>query len=1439
MSLTLQDFVFTGKVIPSEPGYESRWTQWKVRATPQLMPLKGSPIPMSPKDLQVTADGTFSYPPNATLSGDLSILGVKIELIDGEGNPIKSILSINGKPFSGNAVRMTDFAGQTMELLAQVSRLESGPDSSNNTENQENQNMSGTTETIVPIKDAPVLVTFKPRTMKGRAIDKAGEPVKNTGVIVYVQIPSEGTKERMHKPFVFAKTDAVGNFSVSVTTETFLSAFATLGIAPDRHIEVVLSGGQLPEFTLLVLDETQAALVHDHDGCACEDKPGRLPEMEDLLSPESIYQQDIGGSCVNFTTPNRALEEFAFTTVVRNTDPDIMNAPGYLANLDKRITTLTKAIADAKKIKPSTGTDFTKLNAALLDLKYSITQYPLWPAFKSKLDQIYKDSGATYASEENNYLSAAAAGQSTYAMAVNNLMVFRQSMAAADRFNNRFGTVTPTNDENLVDIPWMESELRNLQAERAALPINGSEDLKRKSVSRLNQIQWDSPLPLVQPASISHGHILHFRQVWRADGYSMGDLLYSLPLAPGQKKQIVIHDWERRETAARTEEDSYQESLSNALSQDRDINEIVNSTLHEQTEGHSKAKVRGATVGGGLAISAAADMPVEPNVNVSAKVGYSGGFNAANSKSESWAEQKSSRDISANSMQHIREKTTQNATAMRSQRSTVVTSMSQHETTTVRSEFVANYNHCHAITIQYFEVLRHLAVHTELVDVQECLFIPLTMSFFDDAKVVRWSDILRYSLRAPRSKYTRLARGFDALRRYYDVNALGKSADDVYYNVPDGRLCDEQIEEINGTFRLRMHFACPKKSLKPLDENHMKGITPFIGVGGATAVGIGSATITASPEGEGRISQIVRELLIDQDADAAVWRSQLGFVKEIEDIRHKVNRATDDKREAVFQAEMAKVNAAGQFARYLKLRIMDRTLHDLDAHITLTRSSDLKRDQANAEVSTYDFGFRSTGSSVQRDEIQRFGLKNTWRNLPEGSVVILDRIQARYESQYLQAQLLSASPSDDITSQPNESVMHTPMQDFERVSPRKEDLQLRSELLDHLNTNMEYYHKAIWVQMDADRRMMLLEGFDIEMPVLNPAYTPGGTQPQYITPSPRVSVASVVENRLVGIVGNSLIMPVAKGFNLNPAFQFANDLVEVDGKQVSRLLAHYMPEKGFKETPFRISLPTKGVFAEAVMGACNSCEKIDNSRFWKWEEHPIPDSPTAIEPVSTESRRAEPANLSPTAWAEAMLKLQEGKNLPDPTGLAKALELLGKNDLFKDITGLEGNQQNAIEALKTNVEAAKHYADLAAKLAMSQEVAKNGDAFADSVKKNVTDPKKQQEIIEEYYGSKSGGDKGAGTDDGGGGGVQPSGLEQAAIDAVRGAAGANTGKTKVTLPDGTSVETEHEGAAIGEAGQVEEIENSSWEHAIIDDGITLPYFPEDPNLVNTDDENLA
>src|SRR5690606_25676294 len=187
----------------------------------------------------------------------------------------------------------------------------------------------------------------------------------------------------------------------------------------------------------------------------------------------------------------------------------------------------------------------------------------------------------------------------------------------------------------------------------------------------------------------------------------------------------------------------------------------------------------------------------------------------------------------------------------------------------------------------------------------------------------------------------------------------------------------------------------------------------------------------------------------------------------------------------------------------------------------------------------------------------------------------------------------------------------------------------------------------IWRNMTPERRYMLLDG------IIAPGKANGR------------SVASVVENRVIGIAGNCLIMPVAPGFQLDPTIDEDFDLYS----------QYYVEE----EEPMRVSLPTKGVYAEAVMGKCNSCEVIDDTRFWRWEESPIPDSPTTpILPINTDSRRADVQAVQPMDFPNSVLNIQNAPAAPDPSGLASMLTLMGKGDSFRDLTGLNQTQLNSL-----------------------------------------------------------------------------------------------------------------------------------------------------------------
>ncbi len=300
-------------------------------------------------------------------------------------------------------------------------------------------------------------------------------------------------------------------------------------------------------------------------------------------------------------------------------------------------------------------------------------------------------------------------------------------------------------------------------------------------------------------------------------------------------------------------------------------------------------------------------------------------------------------------------------------------------------------------------------------------------------------------------------------------------------------------------------------------------------------------------------------------------------------------------------------------------------------------------------------------------------------------------------------------------------VIYTGPSQEELKNPRMEDIDLTNALIEHLNDHLEYYHKWIWLSLTDQRRFMILDGI-----ILNNPKAEGK------------SLASLVVNELIGIVGNSLVFPVSPGLNIDPRFSLTDSLLE-----------YYMVTGS---EPSTVSVPTEGVFAEAMMGSCNSCEKIDDSRFWRWEESPIPDSPTSIGEVSTDSRRSDPGNLAANPFANPVINIQNAPSVSDPSGVGGTLSLLGKSDSFRDATGLAGNQQNALSALQASYQATQSISQAAAGLegkrleeATKIEQAKIMERRLDkaigtiNTSKVLTDGQKQQLIEQAVSGYLGGG----------------------------------------------------------------------------------------------------
>jgi hypothetical protein len=109
---------------------------------------------------------------------------------------------------------------------------------------------------------------------------------------------------------------------------------------------------------------------------------------------------------------------------------------------------------------------------------------------------------------------------------------------------------------------------------------------------------------------------------------------------------------------------------------------------------------------------------------------------------------------------------------------------------------------------------------------------------------------------------------------------------------------------------------------------------------------------------------------------------------------------------------------------------------------------------------------------------------------------------------------------------------------------------------------------------------------------------------------------------------------------------------------------------------------TGGVFAEAVLGRFNSAEKLDLTRFWNWQDSPIPDSGPQIAPLQAGSR-AQDVSATPGRLDQPIVNIVPSTSLPDPTGLSAAFSAISQANMFRDMSGVGQLLDQAAASMKT------------------------------------------------------------------------------------------------------------------------------------------------------------
>ena len=1112
------------------------------------------------------------------------------------------------------------------------------------------------------ISTAPSTDTQSHKKIRGKVIQQGNKYILSD---VTILVQGKREEEGIWQILSAGQTDKSGNFSLKYVYGNFIEAQAIVALMPNSPVSLRMVPERENEtisddFIYILLTDENVVVPEGSEGeeedcdCSTTGKAKRLPDQEDLVYSDE-YSQDIGGSCVNLTTPNRTLKEYTYQAIVRTSDPDVAN--------------------------------------------YVLEKQTIW-------------------------------GQT--------------------RFQLTGGAQT--------------------------IPRN-------KNINLNNPIRWqDAPgahqnLSFYQAVSVATGHILHYKSVFKSDGYSLGDLLYSLPLAPGQKKQIVILDSAHSLSGAESQSLTQSENLSANLVSDRAILDEIGGGISEALSGRSSASTSGVSAGLGVGGS------LGP---ISGVLGVSGGYSNSNSS----ASQNSSRNISQFFSEKLRQSISQNADSYRQMNATVVTTVKEGQQYSVTTEAVANHNHCHALTMMYFEVLRHYAVFQELAAVEECVFVPLLMTNFTKENIFKWKDVLCNHLLPVNSNTYLRPLGFYLIKYRHPLLPAFDAIDRILTNYtrvdfPFGRYADERMTEVTGKVVLRVHIPRPKTRFDRILSFPIikKTITSKgdVDVAGTIRTNIKDSIVGAIVPCAAKGPSIKYDTVSTEVLTrAAIFDTFMTLDANYETVPPaqaiRVNFDALDMFEnpitMIFQGDLTPTPMdffAGMtqektlweayarimgitvrelfmyfnnnvvadwdriFNEHIAPKVFEKLLSDVGGNSRLVISpipnadltADYKYTGGNRLVT---LNLRAT-TSLRRSDVEHVSIqfnslldghpaqKNEFFNFVTFS---LNSIRLDYATNFNHNTIINRAINDDLRD--NVLPIPTPLNADEKKNPRKEDIYMSEQLIQHLNSNLEHYNRALWFNLDHDRRYMLMDGFSIQ--IYNQFGNPIGYR----------SLASVIKNQLITVAGNSLIFPVAEGYRVSQSYIMESVEEDVTISETEALFNHYKPLT--PAPPYRISVPNRGVFLEAVQGQCDACEKVKPNSSQDWSKFPT-EEPTAIAPVITPTPTVTDWKAVFKDFAQPLVSIQNAPAAPAPgAGLSGVNELLGKAGVFNDITGLAGNQQNAMQTYLSNQENVRALAEMAKGMAMQEHNTANSDSIMNSLnnarESGAITPARHSELVSQH-----------------------------------------------------------------------------------------------------------
>ena len=295
------------------------------------------------------------------------------------------------------------------------------------------------------------------------------------------------------------------------------------------------------------------------------------------------------------------------------------------------------------------------------------------------------------------------------------------------------------------------------------------------------------------------GYLGSIHQKWINMGTHLGEPIHSLALAPGESRNIAIIDWYRRQQSTRGEDTTVSENLRSEFIQTRALNEVVQSTANEHLAGGTEIDANTKTTGYGLVgglgggnaqggASSGSGSLTESLSGMLASVGGALGTGMISSMAGSLggslvhskgtvqgtlkSETSGDREVMGEVVQNITDSTVQNSSNVRSVMSTVVVEDRQSGHQRAQTRNITNYNHSHALNMEYYEVLQTYRIKTGVDSLMPVLFLPFRPIDFDISLIQDYWYLFGRAIKKTNPKkfreYSQVVKDFDPDNTSFD-----------------------------------------------------------------------------------------------------------------------------------------------------------------------------------------------------------------------------------------------------------------------------------------------------------------------------------------------------------------------------------------------------------------------------------------------------------------------------------------------------------------------------------------------------------------------------------------------------------------------------------------------------------------------------------------------